>query len=127
MVLEDRKMPIHYARLGLNIRTARESKGLSQKQLAEELQITNEHLSHLERGRRRVQLDTLNRICELLDVPYEQLLEGAVDISIHADNTPSANARKTAAELFSDITSTCSEEKIAKLLNICRNILELPR
>ena len=61
-------------RLHAYIREWRESKNLTQEQLAGRLGVTRAALSRWEGGQRRPDLDTLQVICEALRISLEQLL-----------------------------------------------------
>ena len=61
--------------LGRNIFYARKSKGLSQNELAELLDISREHLAKLETGKRRVSLKLLFDLSNALGVTEAKLLD----------------------------------------------------
>ena len=61
---------------GERLRELRCEKGLTQKQLAEKLNISNNHLSSVENGREMPSLELLLNICELLNVTPDYLLLG---------------------------------------------------
>lgn len=61
--------------LGRNIFNARKSKGLSQNELAELLDISREHLAKIETGKRRISLKLLFDLSKKLEVPEAQLLD----------------------------------------------------
>ena len=61
--------------LGRNIFNARKSKGLSQNELAELLDISREHLAKLETGKRRVSLKLLFDLSNALGVTEAKLLD----------------------------------------------------
>ncbi|OHX21167.1 helix-turn-helix domain-containing protein [Chromobacterium sphagni] len=64
-------------RVGSNIKQARESRGLTQRQVAEHLEIETESLSRIERGAALPGLKTLDKLAGILDVPLAQFLTGA--------------------------------------------------
>ena len=69
-------MDIDYNLIGKRIATIRKSKGLTQAQLAESADITNNFLSHIERSHSIPSLETLIKICDALDVTPNQILLG---------------------------------------------------
>ena len=64
--------------LGGQIRIAREHAGLTQEKLAEQLDISTNHLSAIERGVYGISVDNLRKLCRLLDVSADYLLFGSV-------------------------------------------------
>lgn len=66
--------------IGSNIRRIRVEKGMGQTELVRELQlrkiaITRETLVKIEGGRQHIKLDQLRAIRDILQVPYEDLLQ----------------------------------------------------
>jgi len=55
--------------LGSNIKKFRKSANLTQEQLAEKIDITQKHLSHIEVGTRFVSAQILEKLSELLQTP----------------------------------------------------------
>jgi len=54
--------------LGKNIRKYRKLKGLTLEKLAEKLDITHQNLSNLEHGKNFLKIQTLEKICNALEV-----------------------------------------------------------
>ena len=65
---------IDYESLGLRIRKARKQKDLTQEQLSEKSGISTAFLGHIERGTRKLSVDTLFRLASSLDVSTDYLL-----------------------------------------------------
>ena len=59
--------------LGQNIQKARKNKGFSQNMLAENLDISREHLAKLETGKRRISLKLLFLLAEVLKIDEAKL------------------------------------------------------
>ena len=66
---------IDYAAMGGRIRSARQAAGLSQSELAEQCGLSVSFLGHIERGSRKMSLETLVAICELLNLSCDYLLQ----------------------------------------------------
>ena len=60
--------------LGESIRNARMAKGLTQKQLAELIGSKNNSVSNWEHGTHKPDIDTLERLCKVLDISPVELL-----------------------------------------------------
>ena len=65
--------------LGEQIRAAREEKGISQEELAEQVGISASFLGHLERGTRVASLETLVALCNTLKVTPDYLLSASLN------------------------------------------------
>lgn len=64
--------------IGARIRAARERAGLTQEDLAAELDMSPTHISVLERGRKAPKLETLVNIANTLHVSTDMLLQDVV-------------------------------------------------
>lgn len=70
--------------VGRRIAKRRNELGLKQTQAAEILEISNNHLSGIERGRTLSSLPLFVKICNILQVTPDYLLEG----TMHSNNVP---------------------------------------
>ena len=94
-----------YEKLCDNIHNYREMRGFTQEKLAELSNISDKHLSKIERGKINIKVDTLVNIASALSVSVDKLL---------SDTSPYAKP-----DYISQITyhiSKLSEEKQAKIL-----------
>ena len=62
--------------IGNNIKYFRKESGMTQDELAEELNVTRQALSNWERGKTEPDIETLTKIAEILDVSVEELIYG---------------------------------------------------
>lgn len=65
---------LDYAKVGTRIRTIRKAKGWSQDELAKKCGISMNFLGHIERGTKKMSLDTFIRLCRELDANADALL-----------------------------------------------------
>ena len=65
---------IDYILLGKNVRHFRETRGYSQDQLAEMCDISISFLGHIERGTRKMSLETMMALVNALEVTPDMLL-----------------------------------------------------
>ena len=70
--------------MGNRIKIRRKELRIKQAELAERLNISNNHMSSIENGRQKSSLDIFIQICNLLNVTPDYLLLG----SMHAYNIP---------------------------------------
>ena len=64
--------------IGRRIKAAREKKGMTQEQLAEQVDLSPMHVSVIERGVKLPKLETLINIANVLDVSADVLLQDVV-------------------------------------------------
>lgn len=77
-------MDTQFTEMGNRIRQRRNELNIKQASLAESLNISNNHMSSIERGKEKPSMDTFVRICEELKVTPDYLLLG----SMHANDIP---------------------------------------
>lgn len=70
-----------YKKLGQRIRAERTKMGLTQAELAEEIDISDAYMGQIERGERSLTLNTLVRLVNRLGVTIDYLLKDYVDSS----------------------------------------------
>jgi transcriptional regulator with XRE-family HTH domain len=69
---------LDYLKVGLRIKKARTDKRLTQEKLAERLDLSNNYISSIERGKAVPSLETFISICNALDVTADMLLTDSV-------------------------------------------------
>jgi transcriptional regulator with XRE-family HTH domain len=67
-------MQIDYKKLGSKIRIVREKKKLTQEQLAEMVELSNNYISNIELNRSIPSLETLVKICNALEITPDYIL-----------------------------------------------------
>ena len=99
--------------IGARIKTARERAGLTQEDLAAELEMSPTHISVLERGVKAPKLETLVKIANALHVSTDTLLQDVVHYA----------ADGIASELSSAV-SRLSKKDQERILNAVRALIE---
>ena len=107
-------MGVSYSKIGQNIRELRKERGITQQQMAQWLNLSPGYYGKMERGMKKISLDHLSRIGEILDVPIEILVAGAAE-----EKLPQLNRH------LAELTNGCTEAELAKLLEINRMVLGL--
>ena len=74
-------MDTNYKKLGIRIKAVRESKKLTQEQLAEITGLTNNYISNIERNHSKPSIETLLRICNALEVTPDYILMESIYVS----------------------------------------------
>ena len=77
---------MNYKDLGRRIRSLRQKQHLTQEQLAEKIDMSASFLGHIERGSRVASLETLVKICNVLDTNPGFLL--AASLTCDTAHTP---------------------------------------
>lgn len=62
--------------IGKHIKKFREAKGMTQDELAERLCVTRQAVSNWERAKTEPDIETLNRLAEVLEITIEELIYG---------------------------------------------------
>ncbi len=73
-----------YYAIGQQIRRARKARGVSQERLAELVNISTTHMSHIETGNTKLSLPVLVELAEVLEVRTDDLLGRSVYTGGHA-------------------------------------------
>lgn len=60
--------------VGERIKQARTSKGITQKELAERIGVTQQNLAQYERGKRNPKIKTIKRFAQALNIPLMELI-----------------------------------------------------
>ena len=101
--------------IGKRIKSAREKKGLTQEQLAEQVNLSPMHIRVIERGNKLPRLETLINIANVLDVSADILLQDVVNNQIKLHTSEASNLiaqlsredqRRVLAALHSFVEST---------------------
>ena len=109
-------MAISAVILGERLKSARITKNYSQEEVAEKIGMSAFHLGRIENGKKNVYLHKLALWCDVLDVPMEELLTGALMPANPAHNRQ-----------FGEIAHGCSQETVAAMLDVCRRIAEVEK
>lgn len=95
-----------YYKIGQQIRRLRKAHGLSQEELAEKINISTTHMSHIETGNTKLSLPVFIQIAAALEVRTDDLLvEQAVTTSAAMEDIAAVLDRCTArqARVISDV------------------------
>lgn len=62
--------------IGKRIQSRRKQLGFTQEQLSDEMNVSVQMVSNLERGNKSIRIDNLIRLCQILDVSTDYILTG---------------------------------------------------
>lgn len=106
-------MAVDYKIIGARIREERLKHGMSQDALSDKMDISIAFLSRIERGISKINLERLDQISEILDIPKGYLLNGSSDSSeTYLDKE------------FSNLLKSVSPEKQKLIYNVAKTIAE---
>lgn len=108
---------INYERIGTRLREARKIKGMTQKYVAEYLEIETNSYSNLERGAQPINLKRIIELCVLYGIKPGYLLDDCCPELLHIDNRTPDNATDDHKALC-QILETCSDKVKHTLLMI---------
>lgn len=74
-------MALDYKLIGERLKKARIKKGITQEELAEDMDISIAYISRIENGKTHVSLTRLNELCLILDTTEGYILNGVSDNS----------------------------------------------
>ena len=98
-----------YYKIGQRIRKIRKAHGLSQEELAERVNISTTHMSHIETGNTKLSLPVLVDIATVLEVKTDDLL-----------NYNSAVATSSALEDIAAVLDRCTATESKVIADIVR-------
>lgn len=104
-------MELNYYEIGQRIRRYRKACSLSQEQLAEKVEISPTHMSHIETGSTKLSLPVFFKIAEVLSIQTDALL---------FDN-PQANRTDLGNEIL-NLLDSCSAEDMYILLDTIKTL-----
>ena len=68
-------MKIDYRKLGKRLKQQRKEQGLTQEKLAEYVNLSVSHLSHIENGNEKTSLQTIVNLANILNISLDELLD----------------------------------------------------
>lgn len=104
-------MELNYYEIGQRIRKYRKACGFSQEQLAEKIEISSTHMSHIETGNTKLSLQVFAKIAKVLSIQTDALLA----------DTPQVN-RTTLNHEIINLLDSCSEKELYILLDTMKSL-----
>ncbi len=118
-------MSVSYKVIGRHIQEARKQEKLTQRTMAERLNMSDTYYGKIERGECRVNLERLAQISILLHVPLEDLISGCMEPPAPVDID---NPKKLSfVSQFLEIAYGCSEKSRNLMLRLCRDVAQMDR
>ena len=105
-------MSLDYSIIGERLKKARITKGFTQEQLAEKIDVSVAFLSRVERGKAKVNLNRLNQLCYLLDIFEGDVLTGV-----------GSNSNNYLNKDLSNLLKGCPPDKLKLIYDIAKVII----
>lgn len=99
--------------IGLNIKKYRKKAGFTQERLAELLDISTVHMSHMECGHVSMSIDILLKLCESLQVSPNQILSGVYNSPANTAEQNSLSLSKEQEVLFYKIMQLIKDYELS--------------
>ena len=98
--------------IGKRIQNRRKQLGFTQEHLADEMNVSVQMVSNLERGNKSIRIDNLIRLCQILDVSTDYILTGKENNSdISALTQQIAALPEKEKAMFRVLVEYCSKDK----------------
>jgi len=97
--------------VGKRLRDARKAKGLTQKELAGMIAVKHNSVSNWENDQNKPDLDTIRRICSVLDISSAYLLEGEAVPATSCSDELNRALSDTEFALFDAVRHLTDEDK----------------
>ncbi len=101
--------------LGRRIKEERINKGISQEQLAENINVSRQYITMIENGERKVRIDVLLQISYALNTSIDYLLKG-LNLT-----------HKDVVQEFGELISSCTNTEATIILDIVKSAIPLTK
>lgn len=103
------ELELNYLEIGRNIRIHRIRRGMKQKELAELIHVSDQHISHIENGHTKLSLSSLVAIANALQIDCNTLLGATL-----------TEAKKTILhQKLNDLTADMDSKKLGLTVEFC--------
>ena len=109
-------MTLDYNKIGIKIREVRLKNGFSQEKLAELINMSKEHISHIECGTTKLSLPTLVKICNALETTPDLLLLDSI-----------YKSKEYLKDEFARIINGCTELDMRLILELSKTIVSVKK
>lgn len=107
-------MELDYKEIGRNIRHYRQRRGLKQKELAELIHVSDQHISHIENGHTKLSLVTLVAISNALATDCNALLGATLTEAKHT----------VLQQRLAELASGMDNKKLGLIVEFCSILAE---
>ena len=115
-------------KIGHKIRTIRESKGVTQQELADGIDVTQQAIELIENDKNKnLSINRLEQIANFFQIPITDLFESTYIMNNYDNNNSSNNQHSTVIHINTaktDENSENSKENLAKAIEILNKVLE---
>lgn len=109
-------LELDYKKIGIRLKEERLKKNISQEKLAELINMSKEHVSHIECGTTKLSLPTLVKICNALEITPDLLLLDSV-----------YKSKEYLRDEFARLVKDCSELDMRLILEVSKAIINIKK
>lgn len=106
-------MDINYKLLGKRIKEMRTKQNLTQENLAEQVGVSTVYISHIEIGSSKPSIETLVKICNVLNVSFDYLLSNFLYAS-----------KEYLQDDIANLLKNCSSDDMKLIIDMIKVIIE---
>jgi transcriptional regulator with XRE-family HTH domain len=112
---------VNYVEIGNKIRIERENFDMSREKFAEILNLSPYFLGQIERGERKMSINTLIKISECLHISIDSLFFEQVNNNNNNNNTNNNNNNNNNNTILHSLINRCSEKEV----NVIEGLIKL--
>lgn len=114
-------MAINYRVIGAHMRIARKQKGISQREASKRLGLSSSYYGKFERGEIPPSLKRLEQICEMLEIPIDEVFRGATPMLSKTDHESEVD--NEFVSFFKGLSLHLSSEEMELIRDLVERIL----
>ena len=114
-------MALNYRVIGAHMRNARKQKGISQREASKRLGLSPSYYGKFERGEIPPSLERLEQICEMLEIPIDEVFRGATTMPSKEDHLSEGD--NEFASFFKSLSLHLSSEEKELIRDLVERIL----
>ncbi|MCX7748815.1 MAG: helix-turn-helix transcriptional regulator [Clostridia bacterium] len=107
---------LDYKKIGVRIKQERLNRSISQEKLAELINMSKEHVSHIECGTTKLSLPTLVKLCNALEITPDLILLDSI-----------YKSKEYLKDEFANIIKGCNELDMRLILDVAKAIVNVKK
>ena len=100
-----------YVALGKRVRTQRKLQDMTQEELADAINVSTSFIGHIERGTRKLSVETLVSLADALKISCDMLLQDSLDPTVSRRSNSGGGISRNTKMLLREIVNMLDEEE----------------